>query len=93
VSLVRTVLDLAADALPILLKRVVALDDRLKLEALGGVADFLAPQHVDAPIDVLARDGGLDALEAHEVLLVERAQSLEPCFQLFQRDVELCRLH
>jgi hypothetical protein len=93
VALVSAVLDLAADALPILLERVVALDDRLQLEALGGVANLLAAQHVDATVDVLARDLGLDALDAHEVLLVQRAQSLEPRFQLLQRDIELCRLH
>jgi len=73
VALVGAVLDLAADALPILLERVVARDDRLQLEALGCVPDLLAPQHVDSAIDVLAWDRGLDPLDAHEVLLVERA--------------------
>jgi hypothetical protein len=89
VALVRTVLDLATDALPVLLKRVVALDDRLQLEALGGVANLLAAQQVDAPIDVLARDCRLDLFEAEKVLLVERAQTLEPGLQLLQRHVEL----
>jgi hypothetical protein len=93
VPLVGAVLDLAADALPVLLKCIVALDDRLQLEALGGVADLLAAQHVDATVDVFARDGGLDALDAHEVLLVQRAQTLEPRFQLLQRDIELDLLH
>jgi hypothetical protein len=82
VTLVGTVLDFAANALPILLERVVALDDGLELEALGRVADLLAPQHVDAAIHVFARDGGLDLLDAHEVLLVQRAQSFEPALQL-----------
>jgi hypothetical protein len=45
VTLVRPVLDLATDPLPVLLKRVVALDDRLKLEAFARVADFLAPEN------------------------------------------------
>jgi hypothetical protein len=93
VALVSTVLDFAADALPILLERIVALDDRLQLEALGGVADLLAPQHVDAAIHVFARDGGLDLFDAHEVLLVQRAQAFEPALQLLQRDVELRLLH
>jgi hypothetical protein len=91
VALVRAVLDLTANALPVLLKRIVALDDRLQLEALGGVADLLAPQHVDASVDVFAGDGGLDFLEAHEILLVKRAQAFEPKLQLFQRYIELDR--
>jgi hypothetical protein len=73
VPFISAVFNLATDALPVLLKGVVALDDRLQLEALGGVADLLAAQHVDAPIHVLARDAGLDLLDAEEVLLVERA--------------------
>jgi hypothetical protein len=93
VALVRTVLDLAANTLPVLLKRVVALDDRLQLEALRGVADLLAAQQINAPIDVLPRDARLDLLEPHEVLLVERAQTFEPCLQLLQRYVELGRFH
>jgi hypothetical protein len=93
VALVCPVLDLAADALPVLLERVVALDDRLQLEALRGVANLLAAKHVDAAVDVLARDRGLDFFEAHEVLLVERAQALEPGLQLLQRYVELGRFH
>jgi hypothetical protein len=93
VALVGTVLDFAADALPILLERIVALNDRLQLEALGGVADLLAAQQVNAPIHVFARDRGLDALDAHEVLLVERAQALEPGLQLFDRYFELGGFH
>jgi hypothetical protein len=81
VALVSAVLDLAADALPILLERVVALNDRLQLEALGGVPDLFAP-HVNSPIDILAGDLRLDPLDAHEVLLVERAQAFEPKLEL-----------
>jgi hypothetical protein len=92
-ALVRAVLDLAADALPILLEGVVALDDGLQLEAFGGVPDLLAPEHVDATIHVLARDLRLDLFEPHEVLLVERAQTFEPKLQLFQRYIELGGLH
>ncbi len=47
VTLVSAVFDLATDALPILLERIVARDDRLQLEALGGVSDLLPPQHVN----------------------------------------------
>src|SRR6185369_2791361 len=69
VALVGAVFDLAADALPILLERIVARDDRLQLEALGGVPDLLAPQDIDPAIDVFARDRRLDPLDTHEVLL------------------------
>src|SRR5688500_356342 len=82
VALVGAVLDLATDALPVLLKGVVALDDVLQPEAPGRVADLLAPQKVDAPVHVLARDGRLDLFEAEKVLLVERAQALESNLEL-----------
>jgi hypothetical protein len=93
VAFVGAVLDLAADALPILLEGVVALNDRLQLEALGRVADLFPAQHVDAAIHVFTSDLRLDFFEAHEVLLVQRAQSLEPQLQLFQRYIELGGLH
>ena len=93
VPLVRAVLDFAADALPILLEGVVALDDRLELEALAGVSDLFAAQHVDAPINVLSRHLRLDLFEAEKVLLVERAQSLETGLELLDRNVELFEVH
>jgi hypothetical protein len=73
VTLVGAVLDVAADALPILLKSIVAHDDRLQLEAPRGVADLRAPELPDPAVDVFARDLRLDFFEAEEVLLVERA--------------------
>jgi hypothetical protein len=90
---VGAVLDLTADALPVHLERVVALDDRLQLEALARVPDLLAPQDVDAAVDVFARDARLDLLEAQKILLVERAQPFEANLELFQRDVELLGRH
>jgi hypothetical protein len=42
VPAVRAVLYLATDALPVLLKGVVPLDERLELEALAGIPDFLS---------------------------------------------------
>lgn|GEM_PF-1344171 len=84
-----TQLDLAKNAMPMLLVGVVALDDGLKLEAFGGVANFFFSQRPDAAIDILARDGRLDFLDANEILLVQRAQALEPHFEFFYVNVEL----
>jgi hypothetical protein len=93
VALVGAVLDLATDALPILLKGVVALDDVLQSEAPRSVADLLAPQKIDAPVHVLARHGRLDLFEAEKVLLVERAQALESNLELVDLQFVLFRLH
>jgi hypothetical protein len=82
VAVIRTVLDFAAGSQPILLKGVVALDDVLQLETLGGVTDLRLAQGVNAAVDVLPRDRRLELLDADKVLLVERAQSLEPRFEL-----------
>jgi hypothetical protein len=89
VAVIGAVFDLAARSEPILLKRVVALDDVLQLESLGGVTDLCLAQGMDAAVDVLARYGGLELLDADEVLLVQRAQSLEPRLELLQRNVDV----
>jgi len=57
-SLVRTVLDFAANSLPMRLVRVVPLKDHLEAEALCRVADLLLAEHVDTAVDVLARTVG-----------------------------------
>ncbi len=93
VPLVRAVLDLAHDAHPVRVERAVALDDRLELEADAGVADLLAPQHPDAAVDVLLRDGRRDLLDPHEVLVVEDAQALEPELQLVDMLRQFLRVH
>jgi hypothetical protein len=90
---VGAVLDFAADSRPVLLERVVTLDQRLQLEAFGGVANLGAPKHPETAIDVLASNRGLDLLDAQKILLVERAQALEPSLELLQRDVDLLVLH
>jgi hypothetical protein len=77
VPLVRAVLDVAADALPVRLIRVVALQEHLESEAEGRVTDRLLADDVDAPIDVLARHGGLELLDSHEILFVERPQAID----------------
>jgi hypothetical protein len=73
VPLVGAVLDFPADPPPVLLEGVVALDQRLQLEALARVADPLAPQQLDAPIHVLAWDLRFELFDAEEVLFVKRA--------------------
>jgi hypothetical protein len=93
VALVGAVLDFTADTLPVLLEGVVTLDDVLEPETPSGVADLLASQHVNATIDVFSRDLRLDLLETEEVLLVKRAQALEPHLQFVDRVLELFRLH
>ncbi len=73
---------LPADAHPVLLEGVVPLDDGLQPEPLAGVADLLPPQSPDPALDILARNHGFDLLDAEEVLLVERAQTLDSRLQL-----------
>ena len=82
VALVGAALDLAADALPVRLVGVVPLEDHLEAEALRRVPDLLLPKQVDLPVDVLAGHRGLELLDAHEVLLVERAHAVDRDLQL-----------
>jgi hypothetical protein len=89
VAVVGAILDLAADAQPVLLEGVVALDDVLQLEALGRVADLGLAQRIDAAIDVLARDGRLELLDTDEVLLVQGSKAFEPRLELVQRYVDV----
>jgi outer membrane protein TolC len=76
-----------------LLERVVALDERLQAEPSRRVPDLRPAQDPEASVDVLARDGGLDLLDAHEVLLVERTQPIQAIFELIESAVDLLRLH
>jgi hypothetical protein len=85
VPLVGAVLDLTANALPVRLEGVVALQNHLKAKAQRRVPDLLLSQDVDFPLDVLARNGGFDSLDPHEILVVERPQPVD-------RDVELPNL-
>jgi hypothetical protein len=55
IALVGALLDLAHDALPILLVRVVALHRGFELEAQARVANLFASQGPEAAIDVFAR--------------------------------------
>jgi hypothetical protein len=73
VAPVGTVLDLTEDTHPILLERIVPLNDGLKLEASCRIADLFSSQDVHAPLDVLLDDRRRDPFDAHEVLLVKCA--------------------
>jgi hypothetical protein len=55
-----------------LLKGVVPLHESLQAKAPRGVPDLRPSQDPEAPVDVFSRNRGLDLLDAHEVLLVER---------------------
>ncbi len=85
-------LDLAKNAMPMLLVGVVALNNGLKLEALGGVSNFFFSQRPDAAIDIFSCDGRFDFLDPNEILLVQRAQPLKPHFEFFDVNVELLYL-
>jgi hypothetical protein len=78
---VGAILDLPHDAHPVLLKGVVALDDRLQLEALRRVADLLASERVEPAVDVFLGDLGRDLLDPKEVLLVQGPQSFDSVFE------------
>ena len=90
---VRAVLDLAANSRPVLLERVVPLDQHLHPETARGVSDLGAAQDPEPAIDVLARDGGLDFFDTEKILFVERAQAVEAVLELVQRYVDLLRNH
>src|SRR5690606_8623432 len=67
--------------------------DRLELEALRGAVEAHAPEIREAPLDILAGDSGLDALDPQEVLLVERTQALEAGLELRHFHVDVFLLH
>jgi hypothetical protein len=77
VPMIGAVLDFAANPQPVLLKRVVALNDVLKLEALRRISDLDFAKRVNAPVDVLTGNRWLNLLDADEVLLVQGPQPFE----------------
>ncbi len=81
VPLVRSVLDLAADALPM---RLVArsLQQHLESEPQRRVAELFLAQHVDSAVDVLPWNRGLELFEAHEILFIKGAESIDGDLQL-----------
>jgi hypothetical protein len=91
VALVRALFDLAADANPVRLIRVVPLQDHVEAEPQRRVANLLATNLLDAPVDVLARDVRLHLLDAHEVLLVERPQAIHARLELVDLFFDLGR--
>jgi len=93
VAAVRALLDLATGAVPVLLQRVVTLHEGLQLEAPRRVADLLPAEHPEATIHVLAGDGGLDPLHAHEILLVQGPETLEAGLEVVQVLIEFVGSH
>jgi hypothetical protein len=93
VALVRPVFDVAADALPVCLIRVVPLKQHLKTKAERRVPDLFLAQRVDAPVDVFAWDHRLELFDPHEVLLVERPQPVDRDFQLSDLFLDIGLLH
>jgi hypothetical protein len=77
VPLVGAVLDLAANALPVRLERVVPLQNHLKAEAQSRIADLFLTKDINPTVHVFSRDGGLDSFDAHEILVVERPQTVD----------------
>jgi hypothetical protein len=90
---VGAVLDLAKDALPVRLVGVVPLEQHLEAEALRRVPDLLLPKSVNSPVDVLARDERLELFEAHEVLLVQRAQPIDGHLEVTDVFLDLLGCH
>ena len=92
-TLVRALLDLATRSEPVRLERVVPLEDHLEAEALRRVPDLLAPEHLHAAFNVLARHLGFDLFDPHEVLFVERTQAIDAALELRNVLFDLGRLH
>src|SRR5208282_5664655 len=93
VALVRSVLDLAANALPMGLERAVALDDHLKTKAERRIANRFLAERMDSPVDVLSHHRGLELLDAHEILVIERSEPLDGDLQVRNQLLELRLLH
>jgi hypothetical protein len=91
--LVRAVFDLSTDAHPVRTERVVPEEDVLEAKAERRVSNLRSPEDLDAPFDVLPRDLRLDALDAHEILVVERAEPLDPILGLADEHFDLILFH
>jgi hypothetical protein len=89
IAMVRPILDLPADTLPVLLEGVVPLDRRLQLEPHRRVADLFAPQNPEAAVDVLTEDQRLDPFDPHEILLVHGSEALDLVFELVDQHLDL----
>jgi hypothetical protein len=93
IALVRPRLDLAQNTLPVLLVRIVPLDHHVELVSHARIANLLAAKNPQPAIGVLAGDCRLDLLDAHEVLLVERAQTFHALSELINEHLDLSSLH
>src|SRR5207249_3281961 len=93
VALERALLYGAARALPVGRVGAQLLRDDREAVPERGVPDLLAPEHLHAPLDVLARDGRLELLEPEEVLIVELAEAVEARLQLTDQYFDLLLVH
>jgi hypothetical protein len=93
IALVGAGLDLANDALPVLLVRVVPLNRRFELEAQPRVANLFSPERPQAPIDVFAHRQRFEPLDAHEILFVEGTQSLDAIFEVSDEPPDFLSVH
>jgi hypothetical protein len=93
VSLERAPLDFPANSLPMSLQRVVALQHHLESEPLGGVANLFFAQHVDAPLDFLVGHRRFELLNAHEILIVQRAKPVDRYLKFSDQSFKLRRVH
>jgi hypothetical protein len=93
VVLVRAFLDLPADAHPVRAERVVAEEGVLEAKAERRVSYLRLSQDLNAAFDVLPGYLRLYALDAHEVLVVERAQPFDPVLDLADELLDLRKFH
>jgi hypothetical protein len=91
--LVGAVLDVTADPLPVRLICVVALKQHVEAKPKRGIPDLLPAKDMDPAVDVFSRNGRLELLDAHEVLVVQRAQPIDGNLQLSDQLLELDLLH
>ena len=88
VALVGSILNLSENAAPILLVRVVTLDDLLEFETGGRRRQPFAAQLPDHAVDSLAQHGWGLFFEPHEVLLIEGLQALDVALKVIQRGLQ-----
>jgi hypothetical protein len=85
VTLVCALFDLFADPSPIVGLCIVFLNLSLEAKAQGGVVDLHASEHSDFAIYIGSLSRRLGPLDADEILVVERTQTVEACLEVSYR--------
>jgi hypothetical protein len=93
IALERAIFDFPRDALPMLLKCIVSLYERLEPKPQRGIANLLLAENLDPALEFFARDLGLELLDPGKVLLVERSGAVEALVEVAQELVEFGRIH